>query len=72
MLFRCRVDKRALKKADEVSKAIGTKTPEMVRMFIHQIAKTGKVPVSLSAHEGLLDKQRRNSVLLSLDDSEGW
>ena len=73
VLFRCRVDDRILAKADAVTKEIGTKTPEVIRMFLHQIAKTGKVPISLSAGSGeLLDKDRRNEVLRNLDDSEGW
>jgi len=73
VLFRCRVDEKTLAKADAVTEQIGTKTPEVVRMFLHQIAQSGSVPISLSANgEGLLDKARRNRVLKDLDDSEGW
>ena len=73
VLFRCRVDEQTLAKADAVTEQIGTKTPEVVRMFLHQIAQTGTVPISLSTGNGeLLDKGRRNRVLTELDDSEGW
>ena len=71
VLFRCRVEEKTLAKADAVTEQLGTKTPEVVRMFLHQIAQTGSVPVSLTADE-FLDKARRNQVLRNLDDSEGW
>ena len=47
VLFRCRVDKRLLNKANEVTKNLGTSTSEMFRVFVNEIARTGKVPVSL-------------------------
>ena len=50
VLFRCRVEKRLLKKADEVAKRLGTSTPEMIRVFLTEIARTGKVPVNLNSH----------------------
>jgi antitoxin component of RelBE/YafQ-DinJ toxin-antitoxin module len=69
VLFRCRVDKRALAKAERVTKELGTHTPELVRMFITQIGRTGRVPLALSIHreDTLLDVKRRNKLLLSLD-----
>ena len=47
MLFRCRVEKPLLEKANRVSKRLGTSTSEMVRIFLAQIARTGKVPLKL-------------------------
>lgn len=47
MLFRCRIEKPILKKADRVAKKLGTSTSEMVRIFVTQMARTGKVPLSL-------------------------
>lgn len=49
VLFRCRVEKRLLKKANEVTERLGTSTPEMIRVFLTQIARTGKVPVNLNS-----------------------
>ncbi len=72
VLFRVRVDEEDLAKADAVAESVGTKTPEMVRMFIHQIARTGAVPLSLSARDDLVNVKRRNRILGELDDAEGW
>ena len=72
VLFRVRVDEEDLAKADAVAESVGTKTPEIVRMFIHQVARTGKVPISMSAQDELLDVKRRNRILRELDDAESW
>lgn len=72
VLFRMRVNKETLAKADEVTEQLGTKTPEVVRMFLHQIAMTGSVPLNLSVGDALVDRRRRNRVLEKLDDAEGW
>ncbi len=47
VLFRCRIEKPLLEKANRVSKRLGTSTSEMVRIFLAQIARTGKVPLKL-------------------------
>jgi len=39
---------RCCDRANKVTKELGTSTPEMVRIFLAQIAKTGKVPLSLA------------------------
>lgn len=73
VLFRCRIQKPLLDKADRVTNRLGTSTAEMVRVFVAQIARTGRVPLSLApGSEGLLDKEHRNRLLKDLDDSEGW
>ena len=73
MLFRCRIQKPLLEKANRVTNRLGTSTAEMFRIFVTQIARTGKVPLSLAPEpKGLLDRERRNRVLKDLDDSEGW
>src|SRR6266705_2022579 len=51
VLFRCRVKKPLLDKANKVTRDLGTSTPEMVRIFLTQIAKTGKVPLKLDPEE---------------------
>jgi antitoxin component of RelBE/YafQ-DinJ toxin-antitoxin module len=76
VLFRCRIEKPLLEKANRVAKQLGTSTPEMVRIFVAQMARTGKVPVSLDASED--DSvagpwARRAKVLESFyDKSKAW
>ena len=74
MLFRCRVEKPLLKKANAVTKSLGTSTAEMVRIFVTEIARTGKVPVKLDTSKdgNLLDIQRRNKIWSELDDAKSW
>jgi antitoxin component of RelBE/YafQ-DinJ toxin-antitoxin module len=74
VLFRCRVQKPLLKKADAVTKSLGTSTAEMVRIFVSEIARTGKVPVGLSMakDDGLPDVQKRNKIWSELDDTKSW
>jgi addiction module RelB/DinJ family antitoxin len=49
VLFRCRIEKPLLDKANRVTKRLGTSTSEMVRIFVTQMARTGKVPLKLDA-----------------------
>jgi antitoxin component of RelBE/YafQ-DinJ toxin-antitoxin module len=73
VLFRCRIEKPLLDKANRVTSRLGTSTAEMFRIFVAQIARTGKVPLTLAPQsEEVLDRDRRNKVLRGLDDSEGW
>lgn len=48
VLFRCRVEKPLLEKANRVTTRLGTSTAEMFRIFVAQIAHTGKVPLNLA------------------------
>jgi antitoxin component of RelBE/YafQ-DinJ toxin-antitoxin module len=75
VLFRCRVNPSQLKQASRVTAKLGTSVPEAVRIFLAQIARTGCVPVSLSINgnsELLLDRQARDKIMRSLDDTETW
>ena len=73
VLFRCRIEKPLLDKANRVTDHLGTSTAEMVRIFVAQIARTGKVPLNLHTQpDDPLDVKRRNQVLRDLDDSQGW
>ena len=74
VLFRCRVEKPLLKKANAVTKSLGSSTAEMVRIFVAEIARTGRVPVNLqtSAHDDLVDVKRRNKLWSELDDAKNW
>ena len=66
------MDQSVLKKADRVTKRLGTSTQEMVRVFVTKIANSGKVPLKLDTDNDLPGVQRRNKILRDLDDSEGW
>ncbi|PWU14956.1 MAG: hypothetical protein C5B50_16275 [Verrucomicrobia bacterium] len=74
VLFRCRVEPKLLNKARKVSANLGTSLEETVRMFMSQIARTGRVPLSLEVEDGLVDIKRRNDIWSKLDDStaEDW
>jgi addiction module RelB/DinJ family antitoxin len=49
VLFRCRIEKPLLEEANQVTDQLGTSTAEMFRIFVAQIARTGKVPLNLQA-----------------------
>lgn len=72
IVWRVRIDEDVLNRADRVTKRLGTSTQEMVRIFVTQIAKSGKVPLKLETDDQLIDVRRRNKILRDLDDSEGW
>jgi antitoxin component of RelBE/YafQ-DinJ toxin-antitoxin module len=75
VLFRCRVNKLLLDKAEKVAQSVGTSTGEMVRIFLAEIARTGRVPVILSLErdsDALVSKTARNRIMRSLDDTKSW
>ena len=74
VLFRCRIEKSLLAKADAVTKSLGTSTAEMFRVFVAEIARTGNVPVNLkvSGNDELVDVPRRNKIWSQLDDTQSW
>ncbi len=43
-MFRCRVDRALLKRAQQVAREMGTSTSELVRIFFKAVAKTGQLP----------------------------
>ena len=58
---------------NRVTTRLGTSTAEMFRIFVAQIAHTGKVPLSLAPEpEAGLDRERRNRVLRDLDQAPGY
>ena len=70
VLFRCRVEKHLLQKAEAVTQSLGTSTGEMVRVFLAEIARTGRVPVKLELERDadvLLPKKARSRIMRSLD-----
>ena len=75
VLFRCRVEKALLKKAEAVTQSLGTSTGEMVRVFLAEIARTGRVPVHLGLERDadvLAPKEARNRILRSLEVTKSW
>ncbi len=73
-IFRVRIERDLIRKANRVAEEIGTTPGEIVRMLFTQLVRQKEIPFSLSAgkKDELLDIKRRNRVLLGLDDSEGW
>ncbi len=59
-----------LKRARKVSARLGTSLEETVRMFVSQIARTGRVPLSLDVRDELVDIKRRNELWSTLDDTQ--
>ncbi len=76
VLFRCRVEKPLLEKVNRVTRDLGTSTPEMFRIFIKEIARTGKVPVSLTVagEDGIAGpwEQRAATLESFYDKSKAW
>ena len=70
-----RVDPKLLKKTQQVTEQMGTSPGELVRMLFTQVVKRRTIPFEVTADartDDLMDIKRRNRILLSLDDSEGW
>ena len=76
VLFRCRIEKPLLLKANRVSKRLGTSTSEMVRIFVTQMARTGKVPLRLDAgqDEAMAGTWEKRAATLEsfYDESKAW
>ena len=47
-LFRMRVEPETLAKAEQVTNSLGTTPAAMVRVFLTEIANTGRIPVTLN------------------------
>ncbi len=71
-VWRVRIDRSTLSKANRVTKRLGTSTQEMVRVFVTQIANSGKVPLKFDSDDDLVDPRRRNRILAELDDGKDW
>jgi antitoxin component of RelBE/YafQ-DinJ toxin-antitoxin module len=76
VLFRCRVDKPLLKKVNSVTQELGTDTAEVFRIFLAEIARTGRVPVRLALDQGgdiVSSWEQRAGTLESFyDESKAW
>jgi antitoxin component of RelBE/YafQ-DinJ toxin-antitoxin module len=76
MLFRCRVEKCLLKKTNTVTQRLGTDTGEVFRIFLAEIARTGRVPVRLALEtdgDPVSSWEQRAGTLESFyDESKAW
>jgi antitoxin component of RelBE/YafQ-DinJ toxin-antitoxin module len=75
VLFSCLVEKTLLEQAEKVAKSLGTSTEDVVRGFLAEIARTGRVPVSFGLENDmdlLIAKEGRNQLIRSLDESGAW
>jgi antitoxin component of RelBE/YafQ-DinJ toxin-antitoxin module len=70
--FRCKVDKRLLKQAEEVAGEIGTTPGEIVRLLFVQLVKRRAIPfpVQADASEDLEigSRQRRSAMWDEMDE----
>ena len=76
VLFRCRVEKPLLKKVNSVTQRLGTDTGEVFRIFLAEIARTGRVPVRLALerdeHTVSSWEQRSTTLESFYDESKTW
>jgi antitoxin component of RelBE/YafQ-DinJ toxin-antitoxin module len=76
VLLRCRVKKEVLEKANRITKKLGTSTPEMVRIFLAEIGRTGSVPLRLKTDDkdDLVSpwEQRAGTLESFYDSSKAW
>jgi antitoxin component of RelBE/YafQ-DinJ toxin-antitoxin module len=76
VLFRCRVEKPLLKRVNSVTHRLGTDTGEVFRMFLAEIARTGRVPVRLALEQDadpVSSWEQRAEVLENFyDESKTW
>jgi antitoxin component of RelBE/YafQ-DinJ toxin-antitoxin module len=76
VLFRCRVEKPLLKKVNSVTQRLGTDTGEVFRIFLAEIARTGRVPIRLALEpdgDSVSSWEQRTTTLESFyDESKTW
>jgi antitoxin component of RelBE/YafQ-DinJ toxin-antitoxin module len=48
-VWRLRIDRNTLTRANRVTERLGASTQEMVRVFVSKIAESGRVPLELEA-----------------------
>jgi antitoxin component of RelBE/YafQ-DinJ toxin-antitoxin module len=76
VLFRCRVEKPLLKKVNSVTQRLGTDTGEVFRIFLAEIARTGRVPVRMALEpdgDPVSSWEQRAATLESFyDESKTW
>jgi antitoxin component of RelBE/YafQ-DinJ toxin-antitoxin module len=76
VLFRCRIEKPLLDKANRITDRLGTSTAEMVRIFVTQIARSGKIPLKLDPHpdDGVVQpwEQRAATLESFYDAAKTW
>ncbi len=73
-LFRVRVDKELLKKANQTCSELGVKTQAVVKMLFVQIVKRKEIPFRITAEtpedELLQSPQKRRAILESFHESK--
>ena len=76
VLFRCRVDKALMEKVNSVTQRLGTDTGQVCRMFLEEIARTGRIPLTapLERDKEIVStwEQRAETLASFYDKSETW
>jgi len=70
VLFRCRIKKETLDKANRLAIENGTSSGELVRIFLTQFAKGQKLAINPDGE--LLNRAARDKTMRELDDTETW
>jgi addiction module RelB/DinJ family antitoxin len=74
-VLKVRLDAKELKRANRVTKRLGTSTQEMVRVFVTKIARTGSVPFELSLPDDASAtpwEQRSQALESFYDSAKAW
>lgn len=60
-LFRMRIEPKTLAEAGRVCGYLGTSTPEIVRIFLAEVANTGRIPLKLDQGEQRAERKLTDS-----------
>jgi antitoxin component of RelBE/YafQ-DinJ toxin-antitoxin module len=71
VLFRCRIDQETLAQASRLAGENGTSPGELVRIFLTQFVKSGQCNLKLVDNH-LVNKEARDKIMRSLDDTDSW
>jgi addiction module RelB/DinJ family antitoxin len=71
-----RIEKNLVKRTKRICASLGITPTQAVSMFFAQMVRTRGLPFrpgsGPESDADLVDAKRRNTLLLSLDDAEGW
>jgi antitoxin component of RelBE/YafQ-DinJ toxin-antitoxin module len=71
VLFRCRIERETLDRANCLAGENGTSTGELVRIFLTQFVKSGQCNLKL-VDNNLVNREARDKMMRSLDDTDSW
>ena len=72
VVFRCRIEKALLHKADYVAKQFGASTSDLVRAFIAEMGQSGVVPLTVDASSTSSWEQKAETLESFYNKSKVW